>query len=311
MIATSAGPEIIPDPVVHEVADRVFAYVQPDGGWCLNNAGFVTGSDATVVVDACATSRRTRALLAAIAACSSAPIQNLINTHNHPDHTDGNFVFPASTTIIGHRLCRDAMVRAAHSRSRLGAELFPDLDTSDVVSRQPTLTFDDRITLHVDDVPIELLYVGPAHTPGDIVAWLPTHKVLFCGDLVFNGSHPIFVSGSLVGSKRAIGVLRSFGAEILVPGHGAVGGPELLDRMDAYLQLVEDVSRRGIERSLSPLEAARHADLGLFGEWIDGERFVRNLHRAYADLTGQALDLRQSITDMFTMNGGHPLRCIA
>src|SRR4051812_15737532 len=76
-----------------EVADGVFAYVQPDGSWWLNNTGFVTGAGEVVAVDATSTERRTRALLGAIAEVSTAPVRTLVNTHHHGDHTNGNCLF--------------------------------------------------------------------------------------------------------------------------------------------------------------------------------------------------------------------------
>ena len=88
-----------------EVADRVFAYCQPDGSWWINNTGFVVGRSAVLSVDACATERRTRAYLDRIATVTSAPVRQVVNTHHHGDHTFGNSFFTGAT-IIGHERCR-------------------------------------------------------------------------------------------------------------------------------------------------------------------------------------------------------------
>ncbi len=96
-------------PELHEVADRVFAYIQPDGSWYINNTGFVVGDRSVISIDACSTERRTRAYLDRVATVTTAPVTTLINTHHHGDHTYGNSVFGA-VTIIGQERCRDEVI---------------------------------------------------------------------------------------------------------------------------------------------------------------------------------------------------------
>src|SRR3954447_15527920 len=80
-------------PYTAEVAPGVFAYLQPDGGWCLNNAGWITGGGETVLVDTAVTEGRARALQAAVAAGGAPAPTTLVNTHHHGDHSYGNCVF--------------------------------------------------------------------------------------------------------------------------------------------------------------------------------------------------------------------------
>ena len=94
---------------LHEVADRVFAYIQPDGSWYINNTGFIVGDRSVISIDACSTERRTRAYLDRIATVTPAPVTTLINTHHHGDHTYGNSVF-GDVTIIGQERCREEVI---------------------------------------------------------------------------------------------------------------------------------------------------------------------------------------------------------
>ena len=81
------------------------------------------------------------------------------------------------------------------------------------------------------DIRAELHYIGtPAHTTNDIVAYLPDQKVLFAGDLVFNGGTPFVLMGSVSGSLAAAERVRSFDADVVVPGHGPVCDLSVLDR---------------------------------------------------------------------------------
>jgi cyclase len=110
-------------------------------------------------------------------------------------------------------------------------------------------------------------------------------------------------------------VVRPLGAQTIVPGHGPVSGPGVIDEMLGYLRFVLDVAREGMAAGLSPLDAARQADLGGYAGLLDSERIVGNLHRAYAELAGASrgaeIDLIAALTDMISYNGGRPLTCHA
>lgn len=290
------------------VADRVYAYVQPDGTWWINNAGFVVGDTGVISIDTCSTERRTRAYLAAIGRISTDPVRVVVNTHHHGDHTNGNCLLPEAT-VIGHRKCRDAVLA---SPIRAADAAFTPIDWGELALRAPTLTFEDRLDLHVDDLTVELHHIGgPAHTTGDVVAWIPERSVLFVGDLVFHGGTPFVLMGSVAGSLTALDRLRSFDAETVVPGHGPVCGSEVFDGIEAYLRFVKDTAAAGRTAGRTPLEAAEAAGLGPFAELTDTERLAGNLHRAYAELDGQPLgapiDIVAAFADMIRLNHGRPL----
>ena len=89
-----------------------------------------------------------------------------------------------------------------------------------------------------------------------------------------------------------------------------VSGAEIgkvLEEHRRYYRLVLDTARHGLSRGLSPLQAAREAELGEFGEWADAERIVLNLHREYADRAGLELDLMAAFGDAIAWLGG-PMR---
>ncbi len=98
-----------------EVADGVYAYVQPEGTWWINNMGFLLGPQGVISIDACSTERRTRAYQAAIAEVTRAPVRTVLNTHHHGDHTFGNALF-ATATIVGHERARAEAVAFGPAR---------------------------------------------------------------------------------------------------------------------------------------------------------------------------------------------------
>ncbi|MFF0501805.1 MBL fold metallo-hydrolase [Nocardia aobensis] len=292
-----------------EISDGIYAFVQPDGSWMINNSGFVVGRSGVLCIDACATQQRTEKLLASIAAVTPAPVRTLVNTHHHPDHTAGNGFFPAAT-IVAHEQARPEM-RALGLPANDG--IWSEVEYGDLELALPFLTFTDRITVWADDLRCEVIHAGQtAHTTNDAVVWIPERSVLFAGDLLFNGGTPFLLSGSVRGS---IAVLEEFvaplGAQTIVPGHGPVCGPEVIDEVLAYLRFLLDLADRGQSEGLSPLELSQQTDLGRFAHWTDTERIVGNLHRAYAENSGSALDFGAALRDMVTYNGGQPLQCLA
>ncbi len=301
----------IPQPTVEEVSPGVYAYIQLDGSWGLNNTGFITGRDAVSVVDTCFTEARTRAFLRAIGGVTGLPIRTLVNTHHHGDHTHGNYLLPGAS-IVGHELCRQTVIDTGIHALR---PLFPNVVWGNLELAPPFITFKDRLDLFVDDLKLELRYLGPAHTTNDVVVWLPERRLLFTGDLVFNGGTPFVAMGSIAGSLIALERLRELDAATIVPGHGSVCGPEVMDGLEAYLRFVQDTAKAAFESGLSPLEAARQTDLGRFAGWHDSERIAGNLHRAYSELRGEplgtVLDLGPIADDMVAFNGGQPVRCLA
>jgi cyclase len=299
------------DPQVLEIADGVFAYIQPDGSWWINNTGFIVAEHSVVSIDACSTQRRTRAYLDTIASVTSAPVTTLINTHHHGDHTYGNSEF-GDVTIIGHERCRAEIISAGILGN---TGIWEPVDWGELRVAPPTVTFTDRLRVWSDDTPLEVSYVGqPAHTPNASLVWLPDQQVLFCGDLLFNGGTPFLLMGSVAGAIDVLTqVLAPIPARVIVPGHGEPCGRDLIDTTVGYLRFVLDLARQGISAGLSPLEAARQSDLGQYAAWLDPERIVGNLHRAYRDLEPErpGVDLYVALTDMVAYNGGRPLTCRA
>ncbi|HEU5333323.1 MAG TPA: MBL fold metallo-hydrolase [Actinocrinis sp.] len=291
---------------VQEVADGVYAYVQSDGGWCLNNAGIIADRGECALIDTAATEERARRLKRAVHRVSPNPPRVVVNTHFHGDHSFGNFVFAESAVVIAHERCRTEMAAAGLHLTGL----WPDVCWGEISLALPALTYRDRLTLYVGGVAAELVHIGPAHTTNDTVVWLPDRGVLFAGDLAMAGATPFVAMGSVSGSIEAIRQLRELGARTVVPGHGPVGGPELLDRTEGYLRWVQRLARQGLAAGVGPLEAARGADQGEYEHWLDAERLVPNLRRAYAELAGAApgdpLNMDVLIREMVEFSGGMP-----
>lgn len=294
------------DAELQQLAPGVWAYVQPDGGWMINNMGLVAGAGGATSIDTTSTEKRMRAYLGAIGGATKAPIRRVVLTHSHPDHCNGLSLFP-DAEIIAHRAVA-ADLRRPHA---MAPHIFAPYEQGAIAPRLPTILFDDRVTID-DDRRLEVRHPGgSAHTTGDAYVWLPDEGVLFTGDLVFHGGTPFALSGSPAGWLRALEQMAALGPETVVPGHGPVGGAELLGPVADYLHFLLDAAASAHAAGLPAREAARRLDLGRFGALAEKERIVGNLHRALAELDGTPPDVAAAWQDMYEYNGATPLECHA
>jgi len=293
-------------PRIEELADGVWAYVQPDGGWMVNNMGLVAGDDGVTSIDLASTERRTRDYLHTAQSVAGALPRRVVLTHAHPDHCNGASLLPEAE-ILAHRTVAEEL-QVPH---RMAPHIFEPYEQGDVRPRVPTLVFDDGVTLDPAAMRMEVRHPGMrAHTRGDAYVWLPAQRVLFTGDLVFHGGTPFALSGSPSGWLRALEQMAALDPLIVVPGHGDVGGPELIEPVAAYLRFLIAAAEDARARGRSPLEAARALDLGPFDALIERERIVGNLYRAMAELDGREVDFAAAWQDMYEYNG-KPLACHA
>src|SRR3954471_22384037 len=188
-------------PSVAEVGDGLFAYVQPDGSWMVNNTGFVVGPDGVTSIDTCSTELRTRTYLETLTRVTSAPVRTLLNTHSHPDHTAGNGLLPGAT-IVRHEAVRAEMIALGRAHP---PGIWEDFDPGNAPFAPPFLTFRDEVTLWVGDRRCEVRHVGgPAHTNGDGILWGAAQSLLYAGALLFNGGTPFLMGGSVAGAVRVL-----------------------------------------------------------------------------------------------------------
>ena len=300
---------------LREIAQNVFSYVQPDGTWFINNMGLIVGETEAISIDTTSTERRNRSYIDAIEALTSNPVKLVVNTHHHADHTHGNFMFP-DAAIVAHSECRRVMVETGIPNYR---SAFPDVEWGELKFRAPDITISGLTTLHLDDLAIELAGLGyVAHTEGDLLVWIPSRRVLFTGDLIFNGGTPFALFGSIEGTLRALDVIENYEAEVIVPGHGPAfkkqQTSEVLNSQRDYLRFVQATALLGVRKNRSPLEQAMATDLGIFSSLTDSERLAGNLHVAYREISASGYiwqGTAQAIKDMIVYNKGQLPHCVA
>jgi cyclase len=222
------------------------------------NAGFVVGGESVLVVDSRYTERHARKLLEAIRSVTDLPVRYLVNTHYHPDHVWGNSVFRDEGAVILARpetkieMERYTPVYMEYYRERR-PEVFEMI--GGVEPAYPDSLVGDELTIGLGGKDAVLLWYGPGHTAGDLLVWVPSAKVVFTGGLVSNGYHPnLGDQGTDCDNWLAIlSRIEELNPDIIVPGQGFAGGPELIDRQRSYIvnltALCVDAIRNGLSLS--------------------------------------------------------------
>ncbi|GBE64736.1 bifunctional 2-hydroxyhepta-2,4-diene-1,7-dioate isomerase/cyclase/dehydrase [Mycobacterium sp. MFM001] len=284
---------------LHEVADRVWAWTLPDGGYGWSNAGLVAGDGASLLVDTLFDLALTREMLTAMQPITdAAPITDALITHSNGDHTHGNQLLDRAVRIIAAKGTADelahgmapemlAMTQTADLgpvATRYLRDRFGPFDFSGITLRNADHTFDDRLTIEVGGREVHLLNLGPAHTAADSVVHVPDAGVLFGGDLLFIGCTPIVWAGPIANWIAACDAMIALDAPTVVPGHGPVTDPDGIRAVRGYLVHVNEQAESAYRKGLSFGEAADAIDLGEYATWLDAERIVVNVYQRYREL---------------------------
>jgi len=284
---------------LHQVADRVWAWTLPDGGYGWSNAGLVAGDGASLLVDTLFDLALTREMLTAMKPVTDrAPVTDALITHSNGDHTHGNQLLDGSVRIIAAKGTAEEIAHgmppemlAMTQTANLGPvatpyarERFGHFDFSGIKVRNADETFDRELTIDVGGRQVNLLNLGPAHTAADSVVHVPDAGVLFGGDLLFIGCTPIVWAGPIANWVAACDTMIAMDAPIVVPGHGPVTDPDGIRAVRGYLAHVAEQAEAAYRRGLSWAEAADTIDLGEYATWLDAERVVVNVYRRYREL---------------------------
>jgi cyclase len=268
-----------------EVAAGVYAFIQPGGA---TDAGFIVDRDGVVIIDTLMTASLANQLLAEVRRVTDAPIRHIINTHWHGDHVFGNAVLP-HVPIIAHDTCREDLLAEWDGHRAFLRDLYPALwpEMEQLEATPPDITFETKATLHLASRSVELMFLGRAHTRGDVVAYLPDVGVAFAGDLAFHKYIPNARDGFPADWITAASRLEELGADIIVPGHGPLGTNAELHEMRECLELVVGQVRQSYEAGLTEEQARDALQLGPFADWGRQEdRLPGVVRRAYMELRG-------------------------
>lgn len=287
---------------LHEVADRIHAYLQPDGTWGWSNAGLIVGDGESLLVDTLFDLALTGEMLDAMRpATTTSPIVAVANTHANGDHCYGNQL------VAGEGVDVIASAAAAREMDEVPAELlhtfkegadgplkdfltvaFGAFDLTGIHTPPPTRTFSGHLEIDVGGTAVELIEVGPAHTAGDVIAWVPDTRVVFTGDILFIEGTPVMWSGPVDNWITACERIEALEPDVVVPGHGPLTDAGGARQVAGYLRFLRDEVAARHAAGMSPAETVIDLDAEIdqrpFGEWTDRERIVVNVETLWHEL---------------------------
>jgi len=225
----------------------------------ISNAGFVVTPAGVVVIDALGSPQLARELLGAIAKITPLPVTHVIVTHYHADHIYGLQEFrKAGARIIAHQGAREYL-NSDTARARLEVsrtELAPWIDAQTVLTPADEWIAGPR-ELVLGGVALRIVPVGPAHTPEDLVVFLPSERVLFAGDMMFRGRVPFVGQADSRQWIEALNTLLKMEPRVVVPGHGpmSTSAREDLELTRDYLSYLR-TSMGAAARDMEPFDEA-------------------------------------------------------
>jgi cyclase len=302
---------------LHDLGNGCYGYLQPDGSWGWSNAGLVADGGESLLVDTLFDLKLTRAMLDTMRRAeplATARFDALVNTHSNGDHVFGNELV-AGAEIIASRACAEEMISDGGSKrladfknnaakmgeaGRFFAEIFAPFDFDGINVAMPTRTFEGTLDYAVGAKTVRLIQVGPAHTRGDVLAYVPADRVIFTGDILFVNGHPIIWAGPVGNWIKACKLMIDLDVETVVPGHGPITDKAGVAAVKGYLEYIGREARRRFDAGMPVLEAAQDISLSDYSSWGDAERIVVNVATLYGEFSGGAA-LKPPIGELFAM----------
>lgn len=280
---------------LHEVADGIHAYLQPDGGWGWSNAGLVVGDGTSLLIDTLFDLRLTQNMLNAMApVVASSPIDTVVNTHANGDHCYGNQLVTGAEIIASAATAHEmkevppsmlaALNNAPGEVGDLFRHFFGEFEFDGIELALPTRTFEGRFECEVGGRLVELVEVGPAHTQGDTLVFVPDAKAVFTGDILFIGGTPVVWVGPLDNWIAACDLICDSDVDHIIPGHGPLTDKAGVVAIRDYLQFVNSEATQRYEGGMDAWDAARDIALNGFSSWGEFGRLAVNVDTVYRSL---------------------------
>lgn len=302
-----------------DLGDGCFAWLEPPGSWGLANSGIVVGDDDVLVVDTQNDMRLGHALRTGVdAVAGGRPVRTVINTHGDSDHWSGNIFYPGARILASaathHEMThmwldQNRLTELARGEGALAGWVgwrTRAFDYRRWHPVHPNETFRGELTVEAAGRQVRLIEVGPAHTTGDVLVFVPASGVLYAGDILFTDSTPMVWTGPVSRCIAACDRILELDPRVVVPGHGPLVDQDGVRRMRDYLDVVLDRTTRAHATGRTPDDAYAQIDLGPFAAWPHASRVYHTIRVIYRDLDPQGfpIDRLQALDQVLTDDDG-------
>ena len=224
-----------------------------------SNNGWLVFDDFVLVIDANYPSGA-KIVMPLVAATTAKPVRFVFNTHHHGDHAYGNQLWAdAGATLVSSTRALEEMKQVETGafggppgRWEVTAKKRPDV--AETKLKPPVMLFPKDLFLDDGHHRVELRWFGTGHTKGDAYAWLPKERILFTGDACVNGPHNNVNDGTLTEWINTLELVKQLGAATVCPGHGPMGGPEIIADQQSYFVALLAQAKALLAAGKSPAE---------------------------------------------------------
>jgi cyclase len=283
------GLQLTDFPRFVKLADNVYGYEE------IRQPGFTTvslvviGRNGVLIADGQGNVQATQTMLDRIRTLTPLPIKWYVVGSDHGDHTGGNAVLPKDVTYIAYptshaQLIRDSIAAAA-ANMRPGA-------TPRIIVVPPSAMTADEQTIDVGGTIVRAVFLGRAHTGGDLMVHLPRERILFMSEAYLNRVFPAMRSAFPSEWLRTVDRALAMDVARYVPGHGFIESPavsreELVAFRDALAYVIAEVKRLHA-LGLSADEAVARANWGPYADWFIREQQAPiAVRKVYEEIEGK------------------------
>jgi glyoxylase-like metal-dependent hydrolase (beta-lactamase superfamily II) len=300
---------------LYNLGKGCYAWMVPNGSWGESNAGLVVGKGQSLLIDTLWDLDYTGVMLDAMGKITSkAPIRTVINTHSDGDHFWGNELLGDAEIITSQASLDDMTSTKPKSMillERIGKvmsavkvfdgdkagnwfqQMVAPYDFGAVTLTPARRAFEGGLTLDVGGRKVECIEVGPAHTAGDLIVFVPHARLVYTADILFIGSTPVMWAGPVENWLAALHLLETMDADTFVPGHGPITDKAGIAMVRSYWEFVaEEVGKRfkaGMAASDAAYDIVLSAEFARqpFSSWNSPERIMTSTHTIYRHLNGK------------------------
>lgn len=251
-------------PQVTAIGPDLYAYISDNDSSA--NSTFLIGHKGILVIDTGLDPAEGAKVLHEIRMRSQLPVIYVINTHYHPDHQGGNSVVGPEATIISTDFTRQRTLELLKSN--------PQLDL-----KPAKVTFQHKLTIHLDPYAVEIYFPGKTHTSGDALVYFPQQRAIAMGDLFLNRSSPAMDRGSAENWIKALDEVLARPLDKAVPGHFELGTRADLERFRDYLNDLFTQVRSLYQSGIKEEQAVRQIDMKKYADFRQFPKY----HATFAD----------------------------
>jgi cyclase len=271
---SGAGGVFAQEARLTEALPNIYCMVDLTGNGA--NSAFITTKEGVIVIDTRGSEKEAEQVLKAIRKMTSQPVVYVVNSHFHKENVSGNGVFKSTRTLIAQKRALAMTVLEAEREKR---KVTP-----------ANLSFEKKLELKLGKYHLKLIHPGPAHTDGDLYIYIPKWRIIITGGMVFNGIIPFLGDGNIESWIHALREMEDLDAEVIVPGHGPVGGKPIVTQMKHYLmelrRFVNDAldDQKNLPETITLVKEKLKTK---YSGWKHFERVDENIVRAYIEYSAK------------------------